>query len=158
MNLSPEQMRQRMQQYADDIREAQRKEVAVGIPRGEATAKIYGDGTTVLQVAVAHEYALGRVPERSFLRVPFRVKRNEVQQALIDQFERVAAGRISVQQALGLVGATARNISVEAFTTMGYGQWPDIEQATKDAKGSTKPLIDTGTLRNSITWDVRDAT
>lgn len=158
MNMAPEDVQRRMSEYADQIREAQRKEVAVGIPRGAATSKIYGDGTTVLQVAAIHEFGSDDIPARSFLRVPFNIKRDEINQALATQFERVAAGQISVMQALGLVGATARNISVEAFTTMGYGHWPDIKQSTKDAKGSGKPLIDTGTLRNSITWDVRDAT
>lgn len=147
-----------MRAFEVAVREAKGKEVAVGVPAGPATSKVYGDGTTVLLVAAAHEFGLGRVPERSFLRVPFQIKRDEIDAAMAEQFARVAAGQINVMTALGLVGATARNISVEAFETDGFGQWPNIEQETKDAKGSSKPLIDTGTLRNSITWDVRDAT
>jgi hypothetical protein len=49
----------------------------------------------------------------------------------------------------------ATNYSKEAFVTRGFGQWPDISQSTKEAKGSSQILIDTGTLRNSITYVVR---
>jgi len=61
---------------------------------------------------------------------------------------------LPVDTALGRVGLAARNISVGAFRTKGYGEWDDIEQATKDAKGSSTVLIDTGILRNAITWVV----
>jgi len=42
-----------------------------------------------------------------------------------------------------------------AFLTRGYGEWLDITDATKEAKGSSQVLIDTGTLRNSISYVVR---
>ena len=54
-----------------------------------------------------------------------------------------------------MIGTVAVNISKGAFTTRGYGEWPDITQATKDAKGSSQVLIDTGILRGSITYVVR---
>jgi len=61
---------------------------------------------------------------------------------------------MAVDKALGRVGLAARNISVGAFRSKGYGAWPDIERSTKDAKGSSGVLIDTGILRNAITWVV----
>ncbi|EAZ1917957.1 hypothetical protein BZD31_26045, partial [Salmonella enterica] len=69
--------------------------------------------------------------------------------------ESVGAGRHDAITALNLIGVVARNISVKAFDTAGYGSWPDITAATKKAKGSSAPLIDTGTLRGAITWEVR---
>ncbi|WP_449555265.1 hypothetical protein [Lelliottia amnigena] len=95
------------------------------------------------------------IPERSFLRSPFELKKSEINKAIQKAVESVGAGKNNAETALNLVGVTARNISVKAFETAGYGTWPDIKTATKKAKGSSAPLIDTGELRGAITWEVR---
>jgi hypothetical protein len=89
------------------------------------------------------------------LRVPFTTRKDELTKAIAKQFEDVFERGKSSEQALGLIGTVAVNISKGAFTTRGYGEWPDITQATKDAKGSSQVLIDTGILRGSITYVVR---
>lgn len=94
------------------------------------------------------------IPERSFLRAPSPLK-SEINRAIEKAVESVGAGRHDAITALNLIGVVARNISVKAFDTAGYGSWPDITAATKKAKGSSAPLIDTGTLRGAITWEVR---
>jgi uncharacterized protein YeaC (DUF1315 family) len=68
--------------------------------------------------------------------------------------QKIAETSQTVNDALGIVGAKATNISKEAFVTQGYGKWPDITEETKEQKRSSQTLIDTGTLRNSITWEV----
>lgn len=95
------------------------------------------------------------IPERSFLRAPFILKKSEINRAIEKACETVGSGRMDADAALNLIGATARNISVKAFETAGYGTWPDITAATKKAKGTSAPLIDTGALRGAITWEVR---
>lgn len=95
------------------------------------------------------------IPERSFLRAPFTLKQSEINKAIEKQITDVGSGRLDADKALNLIGAVARNISVKAFETAGYGKWPDIKAVTKKAKGSSAPLIDTGALRGAITWEVR---
>lgn len=95
------------------------------------------------------------IPERSFLRAPFELKKSEINRATEKAVELVGAGKHDATTALNLVGVIARNVSVKAFETAGYGTWPDITAATKKAKGSSAPLIDTGALRGAITWEVR---
>ena len=95
------------------------------------------------------------IPRRSFLRTPFDGKKDDLTAAIAKQFQDVFERGKSAEQALGLIGTVAVNISKGAFTTRGYGEWPDITSATKKAKGSSQTLIDTGTLRNSITYVVR---
>lgn len=97
------------------------------------------------------------IPQRSFLRVPFAMQRAELQKAIRTQYKAVSEGKKSVDAGLGIIGAVATNISKGSFTTQGYGTWDDIKPATKAAKGSGQPLIDTGLLRGSITSVVRDA-
>ena len=154
MNLTPQQMLDRTGAYLANLEKAKRGYVAVGLPSEEVGGKVYGNGMTVISIGAIHEYGAG-VPRRSFLRVPFTTKKDELTKAIAKQFEDVFERGKSAEQALGLIGTVAVNISKGAFTTRGYGEWPDITQATKDAKGSSQVLIDTGILRGSITYVVR---
>jgi hypothetical protein len=155
-NLTLEQMLKKTGAMARAIETARRDHVAVGLPSERVGGKIYGDGETVISVGASHEFGAG-VPRRSFLRLPFAAKSDELEKAIAIQFRDVFIKDKPVKQALGLIGVTAVNISKGAFTTRGYGHWPDLSQATKDLKGSSQILIDTGTLRNSITYVVRGA-
>lgn len=137
------------------MRQAKTMSVKVGLPAGESgTSALYDEGQSVLEVGIAHEFGAGRIPMRSFLRGPMREKSSEIERMLAVQFNLVLEAGLDVGTALGRVGLTARNISVGAFRTKGYGEWQDISQATKDKKGSTAILIDTGILRSAITWAV----
>lgn len=138
--------------FESEIRKAKSMAVDVGLIAAKVTGKIYGDGTTVLEVGYWHEFGRGNNPKRSFLRTPFTLKKKEINKFINLRFSKVFAGSESAKKSMGKIGLYATNISQGAFTTQGYGTWPDITQATKDAKGSDQVLIDTGTLRNSITW------
>ncbi len=142
-----------------NLERAKKLILKVGLPANEAaTSKAYkSDGAktapTVLEVGIWHEYGTATVPMRSFLRGPIEMSQKAIQNIISAQFARVEEG-LDADQALGLVGVAVVNICRGAFRTKGYGQWPDIAQSTKDAKGSSQVLIDTGILRNSITWVV----
>ena len=153
--MTPEQMLKNTTAYLKNLEKAKSGYIAVGLPSEEVGGKVYGDGMTVLQVGAIHEYGAGNNPRRSFLRTPFAVKKADMDKAIAQQFKDVFERGKKAETALGLIGTVAVNISKGAFTTRGYGEWPDISQATKDAKGSSQILIDTGTLRNSITYVVR---
>ena len=62
------------------------------------------------------------------------------------------AGEVSLEAALGYVGEEAKSISKEAVTN---GISPALKPATIKHKKSSKPLIDTGQLLNSITYEVQ---
>lgn len=47
---------------------------------------------------------------------------------------------------------------VKAYFTDPDNGWPENSESTKEAKGSDKPLIDTGSLRQSITYVVGEDT
>ena len=152
--MTPEQMLKNTTAYLKNLEKAKRGYVAVGLPAEEVGGTVYDDGQTVAQVGAQHEYGAG-VPRRSFLRTPFDIKKDDLDKAIAKQFEDVFKRGKKAEQALGLIGTVAVNISKGAFTSRGYGEWPDISAATKEDKGSSQVLIDTGTLRNSITYVVR---
>lgn len=156
--MTPEEMIRRTENLRREMERAKRLEVVVGLPKGEATAKVYGNGIKVVEIAAIHEYGLGNVPSRSFLRVPFIAKNQEMGDATAYAFQQIFNGAASAKDALGLIGAEARNYVLDSFRNNGYGTWPELNPETIRRKGSSKPLIDKGILRGSITWEVRNAT
>jgi len=156
MNLSPNEMLRHLDQLEDSLDKLNKRDVAVGVTQDTATSKIYESGINVLENATFHEFGTSTIPKRSFLRVPFLEKAKDINGFIEKQYKRILEEGASVDDSLGLIGVFAQNISKEAFTTKGYGKWPDIKQSTKNAKGSSAPLIDTGSLRRAVTYEVRD--
>lgn len=140
------------------MNKAKKKAVFVGLPSEKIGQQIYGNKKnpqTIMTVGAIHEYGAGNNPKRSYLRTPFIMHKSKINEFIAQQFEKSLDGQ-AIEKGLGLVGAFCRNISVKSFTTAGYGTWQDIEPETKKRKGSSRILIDSGTLRNSITWVVRN--
>lgn len=131
------------------------KEVAVGIPKGKD--KLNQEGNSVAKIGLLHEFgSISKgIPSRSFLRLPFMKERRKIDGLLRSELIKILNGKQSVDRGLNRVGAFTAGISKKSFTNQGYGQWAALKQSTKDAKGSSKILIDKGTLRQSITWTVR---
>jgi hypothetical protein len=136
------------------MREMKKKHVAVGVLANSATSRVYEGGANVLQVAAANEFGTTRIPQRSFLKMPQELKASELSKFIRKQMFKVLEGR-QVEQGLGLIGTFAVNLSQDAFASAGFGNWPDIADETKENKGSSAPLIDQGTLKNSVTYEVR---
>jgi len=155
--MTPEQMLAYTAKMLQTMKDIKHKAVFVGLPAEKVGEKIYGDGRSVIATGATHEYGYGPIPQRSFLRAPFDIKRKEMDEGIARQFHAAVNGQISVDTGLGRVGVLATNVSKGAFTSRGYGTWPDITDETKQRKGSDQVLIDTGILRGSITWVIRDA-
>jgi hypothetical protein len=153
--MKPEQFLKQTKQFEKNLEQLSKKHVAVGLPKEKVGGQIYGDGETVFTVGASHEYGVG-VPRRSFLRAPFSKNQDAINKTTENQFRAIAEQGVKVEKALNIIGVKARNISAKAFVTGGYGEWKPLSAATIEKKGSSQPLIDTGTLRNSITWAVRN--
>jgi len=141
--------------YRKKLNDALRLVVKVGLPEGTGSGA-YPGGQTVIEVGATHEFGIG-IPRRSWLRMPMELYRKELTEFIGKQFDLVTGQNVDAKKALGLVGAKARNYSTEAFRTNGYGMWPALAPSTvksKERRGKQTPLIDTGTLRQSITWRV----
>ena len=152
--MKPEAFLKKTSDYLSNLEDAKRLSVAVGLPLEKVGGEAYEDGTSIIEVGASHEYGAG-VPMRSFLRMPFDVESKKMTNTIESQFEKVLLNGKSARAALGIIGAQARNVVIDAFKTNGFGRWQDITQTTKDSKGSSKILIDTGILRNAITWVVK---
>ena len=153
--LTPEEMLKRTMNMAEEMEKAKKMNVVVGITADKASSLVYESGANVLQVGTWHEFGRGNNPIRSFLRVPFDIKKKDIDKFVEEQFSDVLEGKKDTEKALGLIGLFATNISKKAFTTRGYGTWAPLEPETIEEKGSSAPLIDTGILRRAINFEVR---
>lgn len=126
--------------------------VDVGIV-GDTAGKATQDGMTVGALAEIHEFGLG-VPQRSFLRAWADADRAKIDKTWSALLRKVLAGDLTTDQALEQFGLWAQG-QAQAFIADGRVR-PPLDQRTIDAKGSSTPLIDTGQLRSSITYEVRN--
>jgi len=138
--------------------------VAVGFFEGQ-THKNPGGGEDLplAGIAAVHEYgaiimrasstsAGFEIPERSFMRSWATEKKEEIGRVVGELYNKVLAGEFTAKKALQLLGqygvaGIKKKIDVGPFTP--------LAESTIARKGSSKPLIDTGQMRNSIRAEVR---
>ena len=125
--------------------------VVVGVT---AKSNARSDELTNADLAMIHEFGspAHNIPERSFLRKPLINNAEVVANLAKNAIGKFIAGEISLETALGYVGEEAKSISKVAVAD---GISPALKPATIKRKKSSKPLIDTGQLLNSITYEVR---
>lgn len=130
--------------------------VVVGVT---AKSNARSDELTNADLAMIHEFGspAHNIPERSFLRKPLINNAEAVANLTKNAIGKFIAGEISAVEALGAIGEEAKSLSKEAIAD---GITPALKPATikrraKLNRRSTKPLIDTGQLQSSITYEVR---
>ena len=93
------------------------------------------------------------IPERSFLRSTLNENKDKATKLLIRELKGdISQGDFS-GRAFAIVG---ENLSGEVKRKIQSGIEPALDPETVRRKGSSKPLIDTGNLLQSITYEVRD--
>src|SRR5699024_4023822 len=99
----------------------------------------------------AHEYGLG-VPLRSWLRSPIDARIKDIRKRQQRLARKVVAGKMTADMALERLGLWLTG-EIKKAMSAGLPVKP-LDQETIDRKRSSKPLIDTGQLRSSITHEV----
>lgn len=127
---------------------------SVGVHGSEASrdAAEQGEPDNV-QLAVWHEFGTsnGHIPERSFLRSAFDKNQRKYERLMGMQTGLVIDG---VQTPKGAVSVVAERMVADIVNGINRGIPPPNAPSTIEAKGSSKPLIDTGQLKGSITYVV----
>ena len=126
--------------------------VLVGVPRGAGS---YKDGTNIATIAAVNEFGSedGTIPERSAIRDGVAQAEPQIKKLYEKKASDVINGDMDVKQLQGLVGELAVGSIVGLIES---GVSPANAQSTIDRKGSSKPLIDTGAYRQSITYRLSD--
>lgn len=117
----------------------------IGFPSGIN----YEDGTSVAYVAAIQEFgapAVG-IPARPFMQPTVNEKKDTWVKTIEKSLPKVALGKMSAFDVLDLVGIQA---AADIQTKISSIYTPPNAPATIRAKGSAKPLIDTGLMLASV--------
>jgi len=105
------------------------------------------------QIGYIHEWGLGNNPKRSFLRSTADEKRDSWLKLLERAFKKVAHRQMSARTAFELIGNKAAH---DVVMKINSNIPPELSEATKDRKGKSTALIDTGQLKNSIDFEIKE--
>lgn len=115
-----------------------------------------GDKIGAAALAAVHEFgsASQHIPERSFLRKTEFMKKDQylgwIDKNRDELFKAVMEGKLYFQ-VLPKVGALWVSYIIECFKSGGFGSWKPLK-----VRVGGKPLIDTGALLRSISFEVTD--
>lgn len=123
--------------------------VVVGFPKGW---NAYPDGTPVAMVATVHEFGspAQNIPSRPFFRTTLFVNKN-YKELRIKKFTMIMNGKLPVIMAMNQLGDTIKNDIVDSIIAI---KSPKLKDNTIKRKGSSNPLVDTGHLKQSVTYKV----
>lgn len=102
---------------------------------------------TVADVATFNEFGTSRIPQRSFIRAWFDENQEFIAETLRSQLKLVIAGKLTAEKAGNRIALACEGSMKQRISR---GIPPPNAPATIERKGSSKPLIDTGQLRNAI--------
>ncbi len=138
-------------ELAAKLESAKAKGAYVGIPAESDESVEDGEEFNLASLAAVLEFGNERIPSRPFLRQTLAENKEKYTALFIQLFgQGIAIEQIYQQIALMAQGDVQLNID--------KGNWVANAQSTIKRKKSSKPLIDTGRLRQSIVGVVRDET
>lgn len=124
----------------------------VGILRAEEPRR---DGVlTIGEVAAFHEFGTRTIPARSFIRGWYDAMIDQNRATLKKLQVRVAEGKLDQRRVFDQLGALFVG---QIQKRISDGIPPPLAASTVRQKGSSTPLVDTGQLRSSITFEVTEA-
>lgn len=132
------------------------RDVLVGVPAGEAR----DDGPSNAEIGYQNEFGspANNIPARPHLLPGVAAVQDKVVAKLTQAADAAATGRPSdAERQLHAAGLLAQNSVRRTLTTTAYRPLSESTLAERRARGrtGTKPLIDTGQYRRSITYIVR---
>ncbi|MEA0552956.1 hypothetical protein U1P98_04430 [Lysinibacillus irui] len=133
------------------LKDLKKYEIEVGVFGSNGAEYVMIAGVQEFGITIRNERGSIVIPERSFLRTTFDDKNNEWFTFLKKQIEHVINGRINAQILCERLGAKMVGDIQEKLTDINS---PPNAPATIAKKGSSNPLIDTGGLRQRITYKV----
>lgn len=130
------------------LKELAQMEVRVGFQHGKATED---DGTDVCDVAAWNELGTVNMPSRPFIRDSVDDNEGKINSFLQSKKKDLARG-VSAEKVLKEIGIFQKDLMQEKITG---GDFVPNAESTVRQKGSSKPLIDTGRMRQSVNYVIQ---
>ena len=126
--------------------------VKVGFPRGKTEG-------SVVDIAIWNHYGTrgggwgGPIPARPFLLQAMRTGRKDNKKFLRAVAKKLIRGETTLAASLPQLGVKVQGDIQESITAL---RSPANSPVTVRIKGSSNPLIDTGRMRQAVTWVLED--
>ena len=122
------------------------KQVKVGIQAGSGSH----DGVDILDIAIYNHFGTRNIPSRPFVSDCFDKNQGQISEAKKRIVYRVMEG-MPASTGLAQLGQWYQDVLKGHIRN---GGWTPNAPATVKRKGSSRPLIDTGQLVNSVRWKI----
>ena len=136
------------QRFFRELGELKKLEVRVGFQRGEAQEE---DGTDICDVAAYNELGTDHIPARPFIRQSVDDNESKIKSFLKAQVKDFGKGK-SAEQMLKEIGIFQKDLMQDKITS---GSFAPNADSTIKKKGSSKPLVDTGRMRQSVNYVIQ---
>ena len=130
------------------LKELAEKQVRIGYQRGDATDE---EGVDYCDIAMWNELGTERSPSRPFLRKSVDENEDKIKSFMSNQAKKLTKGA-SAEQILKEVGIFQKDLIQEKITE---GDFVPNAPSTIRQKKSSKPLIDTGRMRQSVNYVIK---
>lgn len=136
------------QRFMKELRKLAELEVHIGYQRGEETV-VSDDGKSradLVDIAMWNELGTVNIPSRPFMRDSVDKHMDDISHMITAQKEELLNGS-SARKILETIGLFQQDL---IQTEIEQGDFVANAPSTIKKKGSDKPLIDTGTMKNSV--------
>lgn len=130
------------------LKELAKKEVRIGFQHGKATEE---DGTDICDVAAWNELGTANMPSRPFLRKSVDENEGKINSFLQSKKKDLVRG-VPAEQVLKEIGIFQKDLIQEKITD---GSFAPNAESTVRQKGNSKPLIDSGRMRQSVNYVIQ---
>jgi len=135
---------QQGKQFYRQINELKKMQVRVGFQRGYASSEGSAD---IVDIAAWNELGTAKVPSRPFLRQSTDKNRVRISAMCKAQLQAIARGEATAESALNAIGAMQVGLVQNEIRN---GEFVPNAPSTIAKKKSDQPLIDSGTMRQSV--------
>lgn len=134
--------------YMAALKQLQQVEIHVGFQSGESP---YEGGADLVDIAAFNEYGTSDIPARPFMRQSWENHEEDLKR-VCQQANNIIARGGSVEEACRVIGVAGVGLIQQEIVD---GSFEPNAPSTIAKKGSARPLIDTGHMRQSVKYVVK---
>lgn len=138
--------------FLAEINNLKKLQVRVGFQRGKAKGKDHSGNETdvdMCDIAMFNELGTSTSPSRPFMRQSVDRNAEKINRFLKAQMQRMKNGQATAEDVMKAIGTFMKGL-VQA--EIRDGEFEPNAPSTVSKKGSSKPLIDTGHMRQSVNF------
>lgn len=139
--------------FLKELQKLSEKQVRVGLKRGKKGKRHNGTSsqTDLVDIALYNELGTSTIPARPFFAQTVQVHEEEIKEMAATEVSQALLGEKDSQQAFEVIGEDVRK---KVQNRIDEGQFVPNAPSTIKRKGHDHPLIDTGTMRDSISYTI----